>query len=210
LKENAKGNSGHALRPFLEALQSDQGQRVRALYAQIKSAFATQWPNIDGQAGRVLDHFAKSATAGEYASEIGLTGWPAGEATKAARTLFSNWLAPRAVGNHESRTAIEAVRAVIQSHGANRFQVGDDDAERPIPLVLGYVREIKDFRCYCFLSEPWKREVMAGQDAKAGARYLHQAGLLVTDEGRFTKKIRTRSGLQNTYAVKASILEGDE
>lgn len=210
LKASAKAHSGHAMRPFIQALQSDQGHRARALHAQILKAFASQWPDIDGQASRVRDRFAMIATAGEYASEVGVTGWPAGEATKAAKTCFSAWQEPRAVGNHESRTAIDAVRMVIQSHGASRFQVGDEDAERPIPLVLGYVREIEGSRHFCFLIEPWKREVMLGQDAKSGARYLHQMGFLSTDKDRLTKKIRTKSGLQNTFAVKETILEGDD
>jgi putative DNA primase/helicase len=210
LKASAKAYSGHAMRPFIEALQSDQGQRARALHAQIHKAFASQWPDIDGQASRVRDRFAMIATAGEYASEIGVTGWPAGEATKAAKICFSAWQTPRAVGNHESRTAIEAVRTFIQVH-ANRFQSGNDDAESRLPHMAGCIREIHGVRHYCFFSGPWKIEVMAGQDSRAGLRCFKTAGLLTTDKDKaFTYKTRANSTMQNVYAVKATILEGDD
>jgi putative DNA primase/helicase len=210
LKASAKAHSGHAMRPFIQALQSDQGHRARALHAQIHKAFAGQWPDIDGQASRVRDRFAMIATAGEYASEIGVTGWPAGEATKAAKTCFSSWQAPRARGNHESRTAIEAVRNFIQIH-ANRFQSGNEDAESRLPHMAGCIREIQGLRHYCFFSGPWKIEVMAGQDSRAGLRYLKSAGLLTTDKDKpFSYKTRANGSNQNVYAVKATILEGDD
>lgn len=210
LKDSVKAHSGHALRPFIERVQADQGHRARLLFSEIRKRFSGKWANIDGQANRVLDHFAKVAAAGEFATEIGLTGWPEGEATKAAVACFEVWRRPRTIGNHETRTALDSVRAAIQMHGASRFQKDNEDSEQRMPYVLGHQREIDGVLHYCFLIEPWKREVLIGQDSRAGARHLAKLGYLTTDKDRYTKKIRIRGIHQTTYAVKATILEGDD
>ena len=48
-----------------------------------------------GQVHRVCQCFALVAAAGELATEFGITGWPQGEAERAAARCFSDWLLQR-------------------------------------------------------------------------------------------------------------------
>lgn len=217
IRENAEANSGHAIRPFIEALQADGGESFQRLYANLQKGLLSELTNKEGQVIRVLTRFAIVAAAGEYATQIGLTGWDSGEATKAALALFKGWQAPRSFGNHEARKVIETVRTIIQKHHAGRFHKEkklDDETPKDDPILdaLGYVRTIDDVKCYCFMSGPWKGEVLRGHDPRAGARYLRDAGFLLIDSetGRLQRTVRTLSGLQKLYAVKATILEGDD
>ena len=49
-------------------------------------------PGATGEVKRAADRFAVIAAAGELASEWGITGWGAGEATVAAKRCFLDWL----------------------------------------------------------------------------------------------------------------------
>jgi uncharacterized protein (DUF927 family) len=71
----------------------------------------------------VLYRFALIAVAGELATEYGLTGWTKGDATAAAKRVFTDWL--NAFGgddsNREQRQIVDAVRAFLNSN-MSRFQ----------------------------------------------------------------------------------------
>ena len=72
--------------------------------------------------------FAAVAYAGEKATEWGITGWPKGEALKAAMRMFQDWL--KAFGgeeNREPRKMIEQIQSWIQSHAGSRLE----DHRRP-------------------------------------------------------------------------------
>jgi putative DNA primase/helicase len=213
LKDVATKNSGHAMPRYIEALQADMGKPVLLLFTQLKSAFASAYSDVGGQAARVRDKFALLACAGEFATHCGLSGWNNGEATRSAKACFEAWFNQRKGASHEASLAIETVRGFIQSHGASRFHVaGDDEANSRVINRAGWVREVKGEKCYCFASVPWKQEVLAGQDIKLACSHLTQKGLLITDapeangRKRFTYKLSTPDGLQNVYAVRASIL----
>ena len=63
------------------------------------------------------------AAAGELATEWGITGWRAGEATESAQRCFSNWLERRGTtGASDVEAGIRQVRAFIAANGASRFQ----------------------------------------------------------------------------------------
>ncbi len=93
------------------------GERIEALTEE----FATQ--DFAGQARRVARRFALVALGGELATEVGLTGWNTGEATKAARKCFSDWLAgrPGGAGNTEMAAMLGQVRRWFALNGAGRF-----------------------------------------------------------------------------------------
>lgn len=213
LKEAAAKHSGHAMPRYIEALQADFGKGVLLLFTQIKTVFAAVYPEINGQAARVRDKFALLACAGEFATLCDLTGWSQGEATRSAKACLEAWFNQRKGASHEASLAIETVRGFIQSHGASRFHVpNDDEANSRVINRAGWVREVKGEKCYCFASVPWNQEVLAGQDVKLACTHLTQKGLLITDapeangRKRFTYKLSTPDGLQNVYAVRASIL----
>lgn len=75
-----------------------------------------------GQVHRVGQRFALVGAAGELATAAGLTGWPAGEAERAARACFNAWLAARGgLGNGEVNAMLRQVRSFLEAHGEGRF-----------------------------------------------------------------------------------------
>ena len=84
-----------------------------------------------GQVKRGGRRFALIAAAGEMATAAGLTGWPAGEATRAAHTCFNAWLSLRGgSGSSEKTNMLRQVRGFLKAHGDGRFAMwhrGSDD-----------------------------------------------------------------------------------
>jgi uncharacterized protein (DUF927 family) len=79
--------------------------------------------SADGQVRRAAGRFALAAVAGELATELGITGWELGEATKAAGACFEAWLAARGgAGARETHHLVAAVRRFLMMHGAARFE----------------------------------------------------------------------------------------
>lgn len=75
-----------------------------------------------GQVERVGARFALVGAAGELATSAGLTGWPPGEAERAARECFNAWLAARGgIGNGEVVAMLRQVRRFLEAHGEGRF-----------------------------------------------------------------------------------------
>jgi putative DNA primase/helicase len=97
----------------------------------------------DGQVRRAARRFALVAVAGELATKAGVTGWPAGEASRAAAALFHDWLLERGgLGCREDHYLFAAVRGFIGMHGSSRFETLKDEkadsrdgeqAEPPLP-----------------------------------------------------------------------------
>lgn len=99
-------------------------------------------PGADGQVIRAGRRMALVAIAGELATEAGLTGWPPGEAERAAGAVFRDWLIARGTtGAREEQNLLAALRRFVALHGASRFEtVRDPDtdeigaqAEPPLP-----------------------------------------------------------------------------
>lgn len=217
LKAAAAANSGHAFPEFIRAIQRDKGEGVKVLRGQLSKVFSENFPGLNEQAGRVVDHFIVLATAGEFATRNGITGWEPGEATKSAMTCFRVWQEPRSEGNFESRTAIQTARDFIELH-ENRFQpinLSDDeivDFNRRIPLKAGYVKEIEGDRVFFISPGVWNGEVFKGYNGVDCAKHLDRAGFLLRDNAkpggkqRWTKALRL--GPKQTagyYAVKSAI-----
>ena len=94
-----------------------------------------------GQVRRVARQFALVAFAGELATKHGITGWPAGEATRAAEVCFYNWLDGfgGADGNRENRQIIEAVQAYLTRHIA-KFEDLTAETTYPVQDRAGFRR----------------------------------------------------------------------
>ncbi|MTD33444.1 hypothetical protein [Paludibacterium denitrificans] len=60
------------------------------------------------EVGRVAARFALVAFAGELATRYGVTGWQAGEAFRAARRCFREWLAENNTGQAADDRALFA------------------------------------------------------------------------------------------------------
>jgi putative DNA primase/helicase len=138
------GSAGVAFIQHVIDTQDGIAQRTK----QAIDAIAGAWiPEASGgQVHRVGRRFALVAAAGELATTAGLTLWPEGEATRAAKACFDAWLSARGGnGNAEEYSMLAQVRSFIQLHGAGRFtwwhRAGDDHAPNTLSRA-GYRRMV--------------------------------------------------------------------
>ena len=101
-----------------------------------------------GQVHRVGARFALVGAAGELATEAGLTGWPQGEATRAARTCFNAWLSARGgIGNGEVGSMLRQVRQFLEAGGEGRFtwwhRAADDHSAKTLQRA-GFRRMVNE------------------------------------------------------------------
>lgn len=130
--ETHHGSAGRAFLAWLVDHVDEIRERTRAHVERLASLWVAD--AASGQVHRVGRRFALVAAAGEMATEAGVTGWPAGEATVAAEACFRAWLAARTggIGNSETATMRSQVRRFLEMHGAGRFtwwhRAADDHA----------------------------------------------------------------------------------
>jgi putative DNA primase/helicase len=114
---------GTAAPAFIEHLIAHQEGLSASLGVAVETMATQMIPEAaSGQVQRVGKRFALVAAAGELATQAGITGWPEGEATRAARVCFESWLSTRGgLGNLEQSQMLAQVRSFLQLHGAARF-----------------------------------------------------------------------------------------
>ncbi len=179
-----------------------------------------------GQVKRAADKFAIVAAAGEWATEHGITGWPVGWASEAARICFRNWLAHRGgTGNLEDRQSIDHVRIMLSRYGESRFTRWDSsdakvDEHAPRTMERWGFRKTKDepnlysggtSETSFYLTATGFADMCTGHEPKRVARLLGDIEALETDKepGRLTKKVRLPGGGSspvNCYVIKLSVL----
>lgn len=194
-------NYGVSGRKFIEMLANDE----RAL----------KLPEIDvsgadsGQAVRAADRFRLVALAGELATEYGLTGWEAGEATAAAEECYRLWLDGRGGGGQqERRKVLEAMSDFIERHGnSRRFpDLTDRDAPRDAQNQAGWRRPDGDAVTY-LLSTSGMKEALSGFDMRPAIDVLKSAGVLIPGKPDNKRKIRVPDGARWFYVINPDKLE---
>ncbi|SFH21573.1 putative DNA primase/helicase [Nitrosospira sp. Nsp14] len=209
IKRAAVTHHGHAGRTFLEKLTRDERdfcaylERVRSL-----PEFAAE--GGEGQEKRTAARFALLALAGELATEYGITGWPAGAATKAAAEGFKAWQASRGSGNNERQQILEQVSAFIERHGDSRFSDGDSTDESQTYNRAGWWEESPEGRIYLF-SATGLQEALKGFDYKRALNVLQEAGALPKSDasGRKSKFRRPGGKGGKYYPIRPDKLEDD-
>lgn len=138
------GTAGPAFIAWLAAELARDADFANLVVAARMSAWAAAHvpKGADGQVQRAGRRMALVAVAGELATEAGITGWPVGEAERAAGAVFRDWLLERGgVGSREDHNLFAAFRRFIGMHGAARFAVVKEpdpeaegaQAEPPLP-----------------------------------------------------------------------------
>ena len=120
--------------------------RIRELSNGLRLALVPE--AAGGQVHRVGARFALVGAAGELATAAGLTGWPKGEAERAARACFNAWLAARGgTGNGEVSAMLRQVRSFLEAHGEGRFtwwhRAADDHNAKTLQRA-GFRRMVND------------------------------------------------------------------
>lgn len=217
LNEACRRFYGTALREYVKTIIPQLGG-LPAAYREFEKARLAEWlpSNAAGEVGRVASRFVLAAFAGELATAAGVTGWPAGEAARAAKRVFDDWLATRGTaGSTDKQAMVAQVRAFIEKHGASRFENEDRSAETiTIHNRAGFVRNLgKDRKEFCILPETFKREVCQGFDYLEVAHTLEFRGMLERGEGKNWPAKRywpSEQKYTRFFVVKGSIFESEE
>lgn len=209
IKRASVTHHGHAGRAFLEKLTRDN-RDFCALLERIKALPTLSGEGGEGQDKRAAGRFALLALAGEVATEYGITGWPEGDAIKAAAEGFRVWRAMRGKGNDERRQIIEKVSGFIERHGSGRFSDADATSEAPLRDRAGWWKESNDSREYLFTAEGM-REALKGFDFKRALDVLQEVGALAAPgaNGERAKFYRIAGRPLKLYPVQADRLGGD-
>lgn len=189
---------------YLEHLAGHIDEAVEAT-KEIVRAFKEKYTpkGAHPQVSRVAERFAVIAAGGELATRWGLTGWPPGEAVKASKRCFDDWLTNRAgPGSHERGAMLSQVRGFLEAHGASRFERFGATVEQKIVNRVGFIRTVGDLDEYMIPAESFK-EVCRGFNHRQVAALLAEIGALVPNEdGKNAQTCRLPGmGPTRTYIV---------
>lgn len=162
-----------------------------------------------GEVHRVANRFAVVAFAGEVATHVGLTGWDRNEASRAARRLFSEWLATREDDAASLEPAIARLRRLLEEERETRFTpLRGTGAE--LPNRAGYERTDGKTgqREFLILPEIFHREICHNVSPQLVAKELERQGHLRRNGEHLTLKQRVPGHRhpQRVYCIRESIL----
>lgn len=162
--------------------------------------------NTSGQVQRVAEKFALIAAAGEIATDYGITGWPQGEAIKAAAGCFKAWLAYRGgIGNHEEMDILRHIQTYFEAHGSTHFEeiVSEGAEARVCHNRVGFRKHRQETTEYFVLPHRFCEELCAGYDQKLVIETLLKHGLLrPSSEGKAQSAHRLPTfGLKKCYHI---------
>lgn len=186
-------------------------------------------PDASGQVERSAKRFGLIATAGELATEFGITGWFPGTASAAAASAFKKWVDVRGGDGKEpaeDRAAIRQVTELIVRYGESRFDEldkrgfrvvfgrVDEGSSPPLPrtalIRLGWRKGYGDDRIWMIEDSVWESEFCRGFDPVQVSRALARHGMLKCAKDRFTYAERFEDKRNKRFhVITAKILTRD-
>jgi len=204
LRREAETHYGHAGRAFLERLTRDNHDDVRNALAVIKALPEFSADSGEGQFQRVAARFAVLALAGELATGYGITGWPEGEAIRAAVVALHLWLGMRdgKTTDAEGAQVVDQLTEFVERHGDSRFSDADSEQPTPVRERAGWWRLRDGERVYLFTATGM-RDALRGFDYKRALLHLEQAGMVraVNASGNRQDSIRIQGSKTRVFTV---------
>jgi putative DNA primase/helicase len=153
---------------------------------------------------RVITSFALVAAAGEWASEMGLTGWEQGMALHAVQVIAARWLEARTKAPVDQPEDIERLRDYLGENPA-RFIPISEARSSLMTDILGY----QDEAFFYLLPAPFVTLMSGKVRVYALLNALSQVGLLASGGEEKSMQFRLPSsvpGRPRAYRVRRSIL----
>jgi putative DNA primase/helicase len=216
--ESTYGTAGRAWLEWLTAHTEGLARTLRERMDPIEAALVPE--TAAGQVQRVGRRFALVAAAGELATAAGVTGWPEGTATEAARRCFNAWIEarPGGIGLTEDAQIMRQVRQWFGAHGEARFtdwsRAGDDHAPKTINRA-GWRRAEKTTTGldeligweWFVLPDVFRAEACKGYTERAVLKLLADRGHLVREGKHFASRASPPGADKvSVYRIKSSIL----
>ena len=206
-------------RTYLEYLVRNRAAVEKAIRSFQADFLSRHVPaDASGEVFRAAQRFAVIATAGELATDAGITGWKSDEAIAAAARCLESWIAGRGTaGAADAEAAIRQVKSFIEVNGSSRFQPAKPRVSSGGEPIPDRIMNRAGFRVddengdaveYLVLEEVFRGEVSKGFDHQFVARTLRDRGYLNTQPPHLTKKRPLPEvGDVRVYSVSPSILE---
>jgi putative DNA primase/helicase len=218
LKRAASATHGAVFRDFVGMIVSayvEEPEGLKSLLRDRRDDFIREHlpAGASGQVRTACGRFGLVATAGEIASEAGLTGWEPGEATRAAVSCFKAWLEKRGTtGDGDLERGIQQVISYIERHGSSRFE--DVDYHGNAGNRVGYRKRVSGAEGaaptyeYFVLSQSWREELCKGYDPNAIAHEMVNRGLIIPQgKNQSPVSVLNRYG-GRVYRLSPSIIAG--
>lgn len=198
INELASKHYGHAGIKWLEYLTQDKDAVMEQAQTLMNSFIEQHGQTKNGQASRVLRRFALVATAGELATQAGITGWTQGRAFEAVAHCFNTWLGNLGNGeNMEETKTLEHIKAFFEANGTSRFEdltlirQADGEVLRPrINNRVGYYDP--EEKTYLVSPTMFKKEMCIGMNEanvkKALIKHGWIKGFIEGDKKLYVKK----------------------
>lgn len=211
LVERSNQSYGVAGMAWLDYLTSDKKTTIdtaKRLLEQYNLELVAE--HKQGHIVRVANAFALIATAGELATQAGITGWQTGTAFNAVKTVFNAWVKDfEYVGNYQTKEYILHVKAFFEANESSRFEAitPDPDHIEKILNRVGYWKIENGGKIFLVLPEQFKNEVCKGHDSRKVAEALLIEKLLEHDTGKTSKTVRlpSKKSAFKVYAIKEEI-----
>jgi putative DNA primase/helicase len=133
LKVAAAKHYGFAFKGFVREilkhdkheLEKDMKETQDKLKEEVKKDFGD---DIDNQTGRVIKSLSCVIIAGELATENKITTWNKGDAFKSCLKILKSWISFRGgFGNHEIKTALNALKEFIETKSSQHIEDTKED-----------------------------------------------------------------------------------
>lgn len=218
IKLNATHYQGTAGPQFIQYLIKNEAQAVEKLKTLINDFTNKNFPqDSSGEVYRVAERFALVGAAGELATEAGITGWSAGEAMQAAKSLFDSWLSKRSLKSIDMDKAVSKLCAFLLANPSRFENISDDElpgfpvVKRPVINRAGFVQDVGDGTIEYLIPTDSFKDICKGFDPTRVAKELAKRGFLRKGTDRLQVQQRIEGvGKLRVYAIKASILSDGE
>ena len=218
LEQSVTQHHGAPFRDWLHHITQNLPEVTSQAKAMLKDFTRRLTPQDAGnQVGRAVTRFALVAMAGELATRAGITGWPQGEAFKAAERCLASWMTDRGhAANQEDKAALEQICDFMTRNQFSRFADWYDERNRPTAM-MGFRKvdkggnDSEPVTTFYVLPSGWK-EICKGFDARKVARLCVAAGWLEPgSEGRTQTSVRLPEiGVKRVYQFSSLVLGSAE
>lgn len=186
---------------WLEYLTQDKQSRTQQASDLVQS-FINEYSGLSEQSGRVLASFAVVAAAGEMATDAGITGWQAGQATDAVKVCFQSYLDNYgSSANLEEKQVISHIAKYLQKYANSRFEDAESNVKR-LSEKAGYYRQSNN--TYLFATEVFT-DICQPFDKRQVLKVLHKHNLIDKKSGRYDARVN----LKNVDLTRAYIVSGE-
>lgn len=219
LNTNTKLFHGVAGLKWLDYLTQDKN-RAKTLATKLHNEFkeSLKTNSQHGHLQRVADFFALIATAGEMATQAGITKWKNGTSLHAIQVVYNDWLAKfQFVGNYEEKQILTQVKSFFEANSNSRFELinpplnsmGYEPVQRIINRV-GYIKNDRDGnRKFLVYPQQFRTEIAKGFNYKKVQKLIKKYGWLDCDTGIHQKNERLPESkdLQKMYVFNEKMWE---